>query len=832
MMQAGFLFLETGLTRAKNYINVAIKNIVDFGFAFLLYWAIGFAIMFGFTSGGWFGTDNFFVSFASSDHWLTTFFLFQVVFAGTTVTIVSGAVAERIRFEVYLVVAGIVSLIYPFFGHWVWGGAYAGDVGWLAARGFVDFAGSTVVHSVGGWAGLAAVLVTGPRLGRFAADGTSKSITPSNLPMAMFGTLILWFGWIGFNGGSTLAFDETVPGVVANTMLAASAGLAVSFLTGWLKVGYPAPTAPLNGALAGLVAITANAHAVSATSAFLIGGIGAFVMMAVESLLERNRIDDSVGAIPVHLGAGIWGTLAVGIFADLEVLGTGLSRLGQIGVQLMGIGVAAVTVFGITYIAFRIINSFRRFRVDPEDEYRGLNVSEHKATTELIDLLKVMDEQSKTGDVNLKLEAEPFTEVGQIAEQYNLVIAHLQEVSIVANDIASGQLNVDVTLRSERDTFGISFKAMVDNLRGIVTSIFGATENVDSSAQDMSTLSRTMSQASQEQSRSIESILSSMNAITGRIGEFAQNVDHLVSRVDESAKSIDEVSTSVGRTATNGETLSKSVQNTSEMLSNVMGGIVVMSETMASVNQAAIESVEKAKSSQNELQTAITAISTRSEQISEFVQVIEDISDQTNLLALNASIEAARAGESGRSFAVVAGEVRKLAERSAKAAREVGEMVESTRVDTDKAVNLTGDSLSELVSSVEKSTSLVGEVSKTAEEHGLRAKEALEILGNMAELVLQIVEAAKGNALDIEQINQVFETVNELSNAMSDATLELQNESTDVMNNVENISTVSKRNAVSVEEIAQSADNLAKESESLREQMKFFNLDGFGLSSP
>ena len=490
LMQAGFLFLETGLTRAKNYINVAVKNIVDFGIAFVMFWVIGFAIMFGLDNGGGlYGTSNLFVSFKNGDPWLITFFLYQSVFAGTTVTILSGAVAERVKFSSYIIIAIICSLIYPIFGHWAWGGAYAGESGWLAAKGFVDFAGSTVVHSFAGWVALAAIMIIGPRIGRFAPDGTPRNVTPSNIPLAMFGTLVLWFGWIGFNGGSTLAFDGSVPGIIANTMLAASAGLLISFVAGWIKSGYPAPTAPLNGALAGLVAITANAHAVSAPSAFFIGAVAALVMMAAERLLEKNRLDDAVGAIPVHLAAGIWGTLAVALFADLEVLGTGLGRGEQIGVQLMGIGAACGMAFVLPYVAFRIINSFFRFRVDPDDEVTGLNVAEHKATTELIDLLNTMEHQTRTGDLSSTVEVEPFTEVGQVAERYNMVVSYMQEMSGIANDIASGNLDIEVKPRSERDTFGNSFARMVTGLREMIGQVASISTQLSKASEQLSSTS-------------------------------------------------------------------------------------------------------------------------------------------------------------------------------------------------------------------------------------------------------------------------------------------------------------------------------------------------------
>ena len=222
LMQAGFMCLESGLTRSKNNINVAIKNIADFGISIVLFWGFGFALMFGASQGGLFGSSHFLTSFRGTGPWLASFFLFQAMFVGTATTIVSGAVAERMRFGSYLLFAAILSgLIYPLFGHWAWSGALGGSyTGWLAGMGFRDFAGSSVVHSIGGWVALAAVIVIGPRTGRFPKDGPPANIQGSNFPLALLGTLLLWFGWIGFNGGSAMGLSDQVPGIIARTMLA------------------------------------------------------------------------------------------------------------------------------------------------------------------------------------------------------------------------------------------------------------------------------------------------------------------------------------------------------------------------------------------------------------------------------------------------------------------------------------------------------------------------------------------------------------------------------------------------------------------------------------
>ncbi len=429
LMQAGFLCLETGFTRSKNNINVAIKNLTDLGISVILFWAFGYGLMFGLSNGGWIGISTFLPDLGREGVWFAVFLLFQMMFCGTAVTILSGAVAERMQFRGYIFLAMLVSgLIYPIFGHWAWNGADGGGLnGWLGVRGFVDFAGSTVVHSVGGWVALAALLVIGPRAGRFPEDGTPRKIQGANLPVAGLGVILLWLGWFGFNGGSTLAMNETVPRIITNTVLAGAAGLVAALAIGWAIHRRAEVGLVMNGSLAGLVAVTAGAHAVNSLSAVLIGAVGGLVMYGAERWLERLRVDDAVGAVPVHLAAGVWGTVAVALFGSPEMLGTGLSFFSQLQVQLLGIFACFLWAFGLTYLLLSLVNPRLPLRVTAEEERIGLNVSEHGARTDLLDLFMVMEHQSKTGDMNLRVPVEPFTEVGQIAERYNHVMEALEQ---------------------------------------------------------------------------------------------------------------------------------------------------------------------------------------------------------------------------------------------------------------------------------------------------------------------------------------------------------------------------------------------------------------------
>ncbi len=415
-MQTGFCMLEAGLVRSKNTINVAIKNLLDFCVAGICFWAFGFALMFGTSAFGLVGTSEWLYSVLNSERG-ASFFLFQLMFSATAATIVSGAVAERMSFKGYLWMTALVSAtIYPLSGHWIWN-----PDGWLAKLGFVDFAGSTAVHGVGGWLSLAAVLIIGPRDGRF----TSKTALASShsLGTATFGTLILFVAWLGFNGGSRLALTPDVPLILLNTVLAGCSGSLAGLLAAWKHKGLPDLPDTLNGLLGGLVAVTASCHAVSPPSALVIGIGGGLAAYYVTVWLAHARIDDVVGATAVHGAAGVWGTLAVALFGKPEVLATGLGFWGQLGVQFIGVATVAVWAGGIGWVLLKLINRFEPLRVTPEFERVGLNVAEHGASTEIVDLLSEMGHHRARGDFTQSVKFEPFTEVGQIAAEYNRVIA-------------------------------------------------------------------------------------------------------------------------------------------------------------------------------------------------------------------------------------------------------------------------------------------------------------------------------------------------------------------------------------------------------------------------
>ncbi|MEO8050256.1 MAG: ammonium transporter [Acidobacteriota bacterium] len=394
-MNAGFGCVEAGLCRAKNATNILGKNFVVFAFSTLAYWAVGFAFMFGDGTSilglnGWFlgGADNspemgeVYKGIFSSLNWtgvpLLAKFFFQLVFAGTAATIVSGCVAERIHYKSFIVFTLIlVGISYPTTGHWIWGG------GWLASMGFRDFAGSTVVHAVGGWAGLAGILLLGPRNGKFKKDGSVQPIPGHSMALVFLGGLILWLGWFGFNPGSTMAVDPRVISHVAmTTNLACCAAILSSTLLAWIMLGKPDFSMTINGALAGLVAITASCNFVTVTGSFFIGLIAGLIVVPAVLFFDKIKIDDPVGALSVHLANGIWGTLSVGFFASAESPGGGANGLfygggmGSLTTQFIGTLAVGAFTLAVTLAAWFLIKMTMGIRVDAADEARGLDISE------------------------------------------------------------------------------------------------------------------------------------------------------------------------------------------------------------------------------------------------------------------------------------------------------------------------------------------------------------------------------------------------------------------------------------------------------------------------
>ena len=391
-MHAGFTMVETGLTRTKNAGNIVMKNLTNLTVGLLAYWAVGWALMYGAPSiGKLFGLNGFFLVY--SERALATYgaegldilyrdWLFQAVFAATAATIVSGSMAGRTKFSGYCVYSVfITALIYPISGHWIWGG------GWLSELGFHDFAGSTAVHSVGAWAALIGAMTVGARRGKYVRTSggiTVRAIPGHNIPLTALGVLILWFGWFGFNAGSTLSgTDPALARIALNTILAGATGAVAAMILSWRWFGKPDPSMSLNGALAGLVSITAGCATVSPTSAVIIGAVGGvLVVLSVELIDKVLHVDDPVGAISVHGVCGAWGTLAVGLFAA-DAAGSGVVGLfagggfRQLGIQALGVAAVFGWVVIVAFILFRLLHRAKLLRVDEREEQLGLDISEH-----------------------------------------------------------------------------------------------------------------------------------------------------------------------------------------------------------------------------------------------------------------------------------------------------------------------------------------------------------------------------------------------------------------------------------------------------------------------
>ena len=381
-MQPGFALVEAGFTRVKNTANILMKNFVDFMFGSLLYWFIGFGLMFG--AGGFIGMPHFFnLSFLDSDLPKEGFLVFQTVFCATAATIVSGAMAERTKFSMYLVYTIFISvLIYPISGHWTWGGGWLmnGEEGSfmmnLFGTTFHDFAGSTVVHSVGGWIALVGAAILGPRIGKYGKDGRSKAIPGHNLTVAALGVFILWFGWFGFNPGSQLA-ASAISHVFLTTNLAACAGGFFALVVSWMKYGKPSLSLTLNGVLAGLVGITAGCDAVSPTGAVVIGAIcGVVMILAVDFIDKVLKIDDPVGASSVHGVCGFLGTILTGLFSTSEGLFYGHGA-GFLSAQIFGALVVGAWAASMGFIIFKVLDKVHGLRVPARVEEEGLDIYEH-----------------------------------------------------------------------------------------------------------------------------------------------------------------------------------------------------------------------------------------------------------------------------------------------------------------------------------------------------------------------------------------------------------------------------------------------------------------------
>ncbi|MBM4330100.1 MAG: ammonium transporter [Deltaproteobacteria bacterium] len=433
LMPAGFTLVEVGFTRAKNAGTVVMKNMIGFALGAVGFFSIGYGLMFGASAFGLFGTSDFFLSHITNagkvDNWKFANLMFQVVLAATAATIVSGAMSERAKFSGYLFYSVLISmLVYPVVGHWIWGG------GWLVRIGVIDFSGSTVVHSVGGWVSLAGVLALGPRLSRYSRDGSVNIIPGHNIPLVALGVFIIWFGWFGFNTGNTLsAANPSIALIAVNTILAGASGALCAMTLTWARRGKPDAGMTMNGVLSGLVSCTGGVAIISPFSAAVIGCLSGFVLYFSLRGFERRRIDDPVGAISVHGLNGIWGTLAVGLFAEDRYVenSLGYAMNGLLfggGIELLMVqALAVITVFlfafPLSFGFFKLINAAAGLRVSSEEEVKGLDFGEHsmasypvfdefqKKQEEIIEELKRVRELSLLHDISQSMHTLNLDEI-------------------------------------------------------------------------------------------------------------------------------------------------------------------------------------------------------------------------------------------------------------------------------------------------------------------------------------------------------------------------------------------------------------------------------------
>lgn len=721
LMQLGFLALEAGIARSKNSINVAQKNVTDFVVAACSFYLLGFGLMFGTSDFGWFGWDpTYFVWDQFDNDWHYTFFIFQTMFVGTAATIASGAVAERMKFSAYIAMSLVVSLfIYPIYGHWAWGNLLIpGNPAFLADRGFIDFAGSSVVHTVGASVGLAAVLILGPRLGKYNEDGSVNRIHGHSMVLASVGAAVLWLGWIGFNGGSA---DIHTPGftrIVANTILALAFGGITALIIGRIKEKLYLPIYTVNGTLGGLVGITAGCDALAPHSAVLVGIIcGSIVIYSIRFIEYTLKIDDVVGAISVHGTCGIIGTILAGALAMEEKILAG-DRLQQIIVQLEGSILAIAWGFSVSYVFLGIYHRIVGIRISREQEEQGLNSVEHGSSlgTGILQerLLHVMEGQC---DLTLRLDEQTGDETAELAIMFN---PFLDKIHHLVRDISQYAKALHKTSEDFHRLSG-SFAEGATRLTGHADLAHVSTDAVAKNTENAANISKDMHERITHISESAMSMAFDMDKVSNAIGHITNSIQEITI----SAKNANDVA----HKATN------------------------MSKTAITT----VKSLEEA-----------------TEQIDDVVSLIKSIARQVHLLSLNATIEAMKAGESGKGFTVVAKEVKNLAKQTAKATNEIKQKIEKIKKDSTASMDVIhsisdvietiGGAVNSITTSVEKQSFEAAEISSKILSTTESAKHVAKSVGDVASGAQEISATNQRNAEQTEKLSSSINNLMEEAN--------------------------------------------------------------------
>jgi len=638
LMQAGFTALESGVTRAKNSSNVAMKNITDFITSVLIFFFIGYALMFGSSVNGLFGFSGFSLSNLSEPMDYAVF-VFQATFAGTAATIISGAVAERMRFSSYVIVSLIVvGLIYPISGHWIW----ASD-GWLAQKGMVDFAGSTVVHSLGAWVGLVGAIILGPRIGRFDENGHPNKMHGHNLVFAVMGVLVLFFGWFGFNGGSTLKGDSSIAVIIANTLLAASAGGVSCFLVSMTtSKGEVQIEKLLNGIVGGLVAVTAGCAVLEPSGAVWLGlTTGVIVYYAEEIILHVFKIDDPVNVVAAHGIAGAWGTIALVFFAPTENLPLG-NVFDQLTVQMQG--VLAVMAWGLImgFVLFKTLKLLGVLRVPPEAEIAGLNVHEHGATSGLMETMVTMqgivaaNQGTGESDLTKRVTVEQGTEEGDVASLFNQLI-HTFHNTIV--EIKNSTLDISEAAKVMRQT-SLELDDDATIQRKHITEITESIGSMSSTFSDVALNTTQTADATKQASAQIAEMQTAMEQTFTSVKTLANGIDeshHVVTELLEQNVAISTILETISNISDQTNLLALNAAIEAARAGDAGRGFSVVADEVRLLSQKTSESTESIK-------TLISALQESSEKASTTMNTSIEVAQDTVINAEKTSENLASVG--------------------------------------------------------------------------------------------------------------------------------------------------------------------------------------------